>query len=44
MNNYNVVLKTPNYFKYVENYPVFKKEIRSQNTMFKAFNGTPTKG
>ena len=45
MNNYNVVLKTPNYFKYIANYPEFKKKLEHKNTMFKAFNGrTPTKG
>ncbi len=45
MNNYNVVLKTPNYFKYIANYPEFKKQLEHKNTMFKAFNGrTPSKG
>ena len=45
MNNYNVVVKTPNFFKYKDKFPEDLKKLKHKNTMFKAFNGrTPTKG
>ena len=44
-NNYNVVVKTPNFFKYKDKFPEDFKKLKHKNTMFKAFNGrTPTKG
>ena len=44
-NNYNVVVKTPNFFKYKDKFPEDLKKLKHKNTMFKAFNGrTPTKG
>ena len=39
MNNYNVVVKTPNYFKYRHKYPEIVKKLDHKNTMWKAFNG-----
>ena len=39
MNNYNVVVKTPNYFKYRHKYPEIVKKLEHKNTMWKAFNG-----
>ena len=39
MNNYNVVVKTPNYFKYRHKYPEIIKKLDHKNTMWKAFNG-----
>ena len=39
MNNYNVVVKTPNYFKYRHKYPEIVKKLEDKNTMWKAFNG-----
>ena len=43
-NNYNLVVKTPNYFKYKDNIPEDIKAISHNNTMFKTFNGrTPNK-
>jgi len=39
MNNYNVVVKTPNYFKYRHKYPEIVKKLDHRNTMWKAFNG-----
>ena len=45
MNNYNVVVKTPNFFKYKDKFPEVLKKLDHKNTMWKAFNGrTPTKG
>ena len=38
-NNYNVVLRTPNYFKYKDKYPEIIKKLDHKNTMWKAFNG-----
>ena len=44
-NNYNVVVKTPNYYKYKDKFPEVLKKLDHKNTMWKAFNGrTPTKG
>ena len=39
MNNYNVVVKTPNFFKYKDNHPEVVKKLDHKNTMWKAFNG-----
>ena len=39
MNNYNLVVKTPNYFKYRHKYPEIVKKLDHKNTMWKAFNG-----
>ena len=39
MNNYNFVVKTPNYFKYRHKYPEIVKKLDHKNTMWKAFNG-----
>tara|TARA_Y200000002_G_scaffold314373_1_gene272097 strand:+ start:712 stop:1536 length:825 start_codon:yes stop_codon:yes gene_type:complete len=39
MNNYNVVVKTPNYFKYKDNHPEVVEKLDHNNTMWKAFNG-----
>ena len=39
LNNYNVVVKTPNYFKYRHKYPEIVKKLDHKNTMWKAFNG-----
>ena len=38
-NNYNVVVKTPNYYKYKDNHPEVLKKLDHKNTMWKAFNG-----
>jgi len=38
-NNYNVVVRTPNYFKYKDKYPEVIKKLNHKNTMWKAFNG-----
>jgi len=38
-NNYNVVVRTPNYFKYRHKYPEIVKKLDHKNTMWKAFNG-----
>jgi organic radical activating enzyme len=38
-NNYNVVVRTPNYFKYKDKYPEVIKKLDHKNTMWKAFNG-----
>ena len=38
-NNYNVVVRTPNYFKYKDKYPDELKKLDHKNTMWKAFNG-----
>ena len=38
-NNYNVVVRTPNYFKYKNKYPDVIKKLDHKNTMWKAFNG-----
>ena len=44
LNNYNLVVKTPNYFKYKNNFPKEMKQLQHKNTMFKTFNGrTPNK-
>jgi len=39
MNNYNVVLKSPNYLKYKDNHKDVLKKLNHKNTMWKAFNG-----
>ena len=39
LNNYNVVVKTPNYFKYKDKYPEVLKQLNHKNTMWKEFNG-----
>ncbi len=39
MNNYNVVVRTPNYFKYKDNHPEVVEKLDHNNTMWKAFNG-----
>ena len=39
MNNYNVVVRTPNYYKYRHKYPEIVKKLDHKNTMWKAFNG-----
>jgi len=36
-NNYNVIIKTPRYFKYIENFDL--SHIDHENTQFKTFNG-----
>ena len=38
-NNFNVVVRTPNYFKYKDKYPEVLKKLNHKNTMWKAFNG-----
>ena len=38
-NNYNVVVRTPNYYKYKDNHPEVLKKLDHKNTMWKAFNG-----
>ena len=38
-NNYNVVVRTPNYYKYRHKYPEIVKKLNHKNTMWKAFNG-----
>jgi len=44
LNNYNLVVKTPNYYEYKDNFPEDMKAIGHKNTMFKSFNGrTPNK-
>ena len=43
-NNYNLCVKTPNYFKYKDNCPEEMKMLKHKNTMWKSFNGrTPNK-
>ena len=43
-NNYNLCVKTPNYFKYKDNFPEEMKQLDHKNTMWKSFNGrTPNK-
>ena len=39
LNNYNVVVRTPNFFKYKDKYPEVMKKLDHNNTMWKAFNG-----
>jgi len=39
LNNYNVVVRTPNFFKYKDKYPEVMKKLDHENTMWKAFNG-----
>ena len=39
MNNYNVVVKTPNYFKYKDNHKEIIEKLNHKNTMWKEFNG-----
>jgi organic radical activating enzyme len=39
LNNYNVVVKTPNFFKYKDKYPEVMKKLNHKNTMWKEFNG-----
>ena len=37
-------VKTPNYYKYKDNFPEEMKMLEHKNTMFKSFNGrTPNK-
>jgi organic radical activating enzyme len=38
-NNYNVVVRTPNYFKYKDNHPDVLQKLNHKNTMWKTFNG-----
>ena len=38
-NNYNVVVKTPNYFAFNHKYPEIMKKLDHKNTMWKEFNG-----
>ncbi len=38
-NNYNVVVRTPNFYKYKDKYPEILKKLDHKNTMWKAFNG-----
>ena len=38
-NNYNVVVKTPNYFAFNHKYPEIMKKLNHKNTMWKEFNG-----
>ena len=38
-NNFNVVVRTPNYFKYKDKYPEVLEKLNHKNTMWKAFNG-----
>jgi organic radical activating enzyme len=38
-NNYNVVVRTPNYYKYKDKFPEVLKKLNNKNTMWKAFNG-----
>ena len=43
-NNYNLCVKTPNYFKYKDKFPEEMKMLNHKNTMWKSFNGrTPNK-
>ena len=43
-NNYNLCVKTPNYFKYKDRFPEEMKKLNHKNTMWKSFNGrTPNK-
>ena len=43
-NNYNLCVKTPNYFKYKDNFPEEMIKLNHKNTMWKSFNGrTPNK-
>ena len=43
-NNYNLCVKTPNYFKYKDKFPEEMKMLDHKNTMWKSFNGrTPNK-
>ena len=39
MNNYNVVVRTPNYFKYKDNHKDVLEKLNHKNTMWKEFNG-----
>src|SRR6056300_1165813 len=39
LNNYNVVVKTPHYFKYKYKYTEVLKKLNHKNTMWKEFNG-----
>jgi len=38
-NNYNVVVRTPNYYKYKDNHPEVLQKLNHKNTMWKTFNG-----
>jgi organic radical activating enzyme len=38
-NNYNVVVRTPNYYKYKDKYPEVLQKLNHKNTMWKTFNG-----
>ena len=43
-NNYNLVIRTPNYYKYKDNHTEELKQLDHKNTMWKSFNGrTPNK-
>nr|ADD96047.1 hypothetical protein [uncultured organism MedDCM-OCT-S04-C375] len=43
-NNYNLCVKTPNYFKYKDKFPEEMIKLNHKNTMWKSFNGrTPNK-
>ena len=43
-NNYNLCVKTPNFFKYKHLFPEEMKQLDHKNTMWKSFNGrTPNK-
>ena len=39
LNNYNVVVRTPNYYKYKDNHPDALQKLNHKNTMWKTFNG-----
>lgn len=39
MNNYNVVVRTPNFYKYKDNHKEVIEKLDHKNTMWKAFNG-----
>ncbi len=39
MNNYNLVIKTPNFEKYKHLYPKEMKQLDNKNTLWKEFNG-----
>ena len=44
LNNYNLCVKTPNYFKYKDKFPEEMIKLNHKNTMWKSFNGrTPNK-
>ena len=39
LNNYNVVVRTPNFFKYKDKYPECNEEVRPQEYYVEGFNG-----